>query len=419
MEQARDSYRTRSAPGGVRWFLNVLLLPAAIACVATDRGTPSAWPMHVIDNSSAGADGVRLADANGDRLPDVAAGWEEGGLIRVYLHPGTRAARRPWPAVTVGQVSSPEDAVFADLDGDGVVDVVSCCEGQEKTVFFHWAPRERSRYLDPTAWKTEALPASKGLCQWMFCLPIQVDGRNGVDLVVGGKNEAARIGWFEAPPDAHDLNAWKWHPLFDAGWIMSLIAEDMDGDGDRDILASDRKGASRGCLWIENPGPDRADTSRWPIHRIGAGDREYMFLTVADLDGDGLRDVVAATAGREWVYYRRTVAKPPAWESYTIELPADTGTGKSVSVADVDGDGRQDVVFSCEKSEGKRGLMRMKCAKVLTDRNWLSFDIAGLKGAKFDLVQLVDLDGDGDLDVMTTEEAERLGVIWYENPMVR
>lgn len=128
--------------------------------------------MHVIDNSSAGADGVRLADANGDRLPNVAAGWEEGGLIRVYLHPGTRAARRPWPAVTVGQVSSPEDAVFADLDGDGVVDVVSCCEGQEKTVFFHWAPRERSRYLDPTAWKTEALPASKGLCQWMFCLPL-------------------------------------------------------------------------------------------------------------------------------------------------------------------------------------------------------------------------------------------------------
>jgi hypothetical protein len=28
----------------------------------------------------------------------------------------------------------------------------------------------------------------------------------------------------------------------------------------------------------------------------------------------------------------------------------------------------------------------------------------------------VDLDNDGDLDVITTEEVKNLGVIWYENP---
>lgn len=392
------------------------LVPLMLGCMPTGRAVALTWPRYTIDDSSAGADGVRLADVNEDGLPDVVTGWEEGGLIRVYLHPGTQAAKRPWRAVTVGQVSSPEDAVFADLDGDGAVDVVSACEGKVKTVCFHWAPRERSRYLDPTAWKTEALPASKGVCQWMFCLPMQIDGRNGVDLVVGGKNEGAAIGWFEAPPDARDLNGWKWHPLYDAGWIMSLIAEDIDGDGDLDILASDRKGASRGCLWIENPGPDKAGTGRWQVHRIGADDREYMFLTVADLDRDGLRDVLAATAGQELVYHRQTAVRPPAWESHMIELPADTGTGKGVGVADIDGDGRQDIVFSCERSGGKRGLMGMKYAKAPTDRHWLAFDIGGLKGAKFDLVQLVDLDGDGNLDVMTTEETERLGVVWYENP---
>lgn len=417
MKQAQASYRPSSqALGGVRRFLFPAMLSIAFGCASTGRDALSAWPLHVIDNSSAGADGVRLADVNGDRLPDVAAAWEEGGLIRVYLHPGTRAARRPWPAVTVGQVSSPEDAVFADLDGDGAFDVVSCCEGKEKTVFLHWAPRERSRYLDPTAWKTEGLPASKGVCQWMFCLPMQVDGCNGIDLVVGGKNDGAGIGWFEAPNEARDLNAWKWHPLYDAGWIMSLIAEDMDGDGDLDIVASDRKGTSRGCLWIENPGHDHARLGRWPVHRIGLGDREYMFLTVADLDADGLRDVLAATAGGELVYYRRAAAGPPEWESYTIRLPANAGTGKGVGIADVDGDGRTDIVFSCEQSRGKRGLMWMKYANSPAEQNWTAFDIAGLSGTKFDLVQPVDLDGDGDLDVMTTEETERLGVIWYENP---
>ena len=44
------------------------------------------------------------------------------------------------------------------------------------------------------------------------------------------------------------------------------------------------------------------------------------------------------------------------------------------------------------------------------------FDIAGPRGIKFDRIECVDLDGDGDLDVLTTDERDSLGVIWYENP---
>ncbi len=43
--------------------------------------------------------------------------------------------------------------------------------------------------------------------------------------------------------------------------------------------------------------------------------------------------------------------------------------------------------------------------------------ISGPQGIKFDLVKLLDLDGDGDLDVLTCEERDNLGVIWYENPL--
>ena len=37
---------------------------------------------------------------------------------------------------------------------------------------------------------------------------------------------------------------------------------------------------------------------------------------------------------------------------------------------------------------------------------------------KYDNVQLTDVDQDGDLDVVTSEENLKLGVIWFENPWV-
>jgi len=34
---------------------------------------------------------------------------------------------------------------------------------------------------------------------WMFALPLSIDGRNGIDLVVGSKGPGASIGWLQSP----------------------------------------------------------------------------------------------------------------------------------------------------------------------------------------------------------------------------
>jgi hypothetical protein len=378
----------------------------------------TAWRRHTIDSSSRGADGVRLHDINGDGLMDIATGWEEGGCVRAYVNPGPERAAAPWPQVTVGNVRSPEDAVFVDLDGDGAVDVVSSCEGKVRTVWVHWAPRDRKRYRDPGAWQTEALPASQGKRAWMYCLPLQVDGKHGVDLIAGAKGKDARIGWFEAPSRPRELAAWRWHPIYEAGWIMSLAACDMDGDGDTDILASDRKGSRRGVFWLENPGAGPAQTETWTVHPITGAGKEVMFLTLADVDRDGLADVLAAVSGKEILYARRTAAASPSWETTAIALPARCGRGKAVAAGDIDLDGRQDIVFSCEHANGVPGVMWLSYAQAPADRTWAAHDISGsLHGVKYDLVELIDLDGDGDLDVLTCEERNNLGVVWYENPV--
>ena len=396
----------------------------ATPALAADGELDRPWARHTIDDSSHGADGVRLGDVNGDGLPDIVTGWEEGGRIRVYVHPGKSAVKRRWPAVTVGEVTKPEDAVFADLDGDGALDVVSSTEGATRTIFVHWAPSAKERYLDAAAWKTAAVPASKSVTQWMFSLPLQMDGRGGLGLVAGSKNEGGEISWFEAAGDrTQDLAAWRRHPLYKAGWIMSLEAYDVDGDGDLDILASDRKGPRRGCLWLERPGAGAAgapDRPAWKEHRIGpTGDYEAMFLTVADLDRDWLDDVLVAVREGPIRYFRRKKWSPPEWETHEIELPPGTGTGKSVAVGDIDRDGKPDVVFSCENAfDTKAGVMWMSYGKTPVDTDWKHHAISGPEGVKFDLVKLVDLDDDGDLDVITCEERANLGVVWYENPLL-
>jgi len=398
--------------------LRCLLGLALIACCAAPASGAEPWPRHTIDGSSRGADGVRLADVNHDGRCDIVTGWEEGGITRVYLNPGPARAKEKWPAVTVGKTPNVEDAVFADLAGTAVV---TCCEGKTRAVFVHWAPQQTGRLLVPAAWKTEAIPAAKNVMMWMFCVPTQIDGRRGLDLVAAGKGGGATLGWFEAPENPRDLAAWKWHPIRDVGWIMSLVVTDLDGDSRPDILASDRKGKTRGVFWLERPGPD-ADARRagaWKRHDIGGSGREVMFLTQADLDGDGLRDVLVATKPRDILFLRRTSTDGKAWQSHTIRIPDSAGTTKAVAVGDIDLDGKTDVVFTCEGASGSKSGVMWLSYRGKKVPGTLSHDISGPAGVKFDLAELVDLDADGDLDVLTCEERANLGVVWYENPARR
>lgn len=370
----------------------------------------SQWQRHTIDASGKGADGVRVADVNGDGLPDVATAWEESGQVRAYLHPGAGKAAGEWPAVTVGMVAKPEDAVFADMDGDGRFEVVSSTEGEDKTVYIHRSSGES--FLDPDGWETTAVARSAGKNQWMFAHPMDVDGNGSMDLVAGSKNDFAAIGAWRFPTSPGGRASWsRW---YGAGWVMSIRAHDMNGDGAPDIVASDRNGPRSGALWFQNmPG-----SAAWPVVRIGPeGEHEAMFLDIADLDGDGKTDVVMAVRGGPIQFFRSTSARGNRWRAHAIAIPAGFGTGKAVAVGDMDLDGNPDLVFTCEGAEGDlSGVGLLRHSGNAASPDWEATDIGGPEGVKFDRIELLDLDGDGDLDILTSEESDQLGVVWYQNP---
>ncbi len=394
------------------------VVTALLIAFATEAFAEEPWLRHTIDNSSRGADGVRLADLDRDGREDIVTAWEEGGRIRICFQPTRDQLKRPWPSIQVGQVKSPEDAVFVDVNEDGWLDVVSCCEGKQKTVFFHMSPGgTQATVRSSRKWKTQPLPGSRGLTNWMFCEPLQDTNSKWDSLIIGSKDPNATIAQVRVTGrKGGSFSDREIVSLRDSGWIMSLRRFDVDQDGDFDIVYSDRKGDHRGVGWLECRSP--SDSKSWVDHAIGGSDHEVMFLDVAAIGGKSVILCNTKDQGVLKLTPREEVTK--AWRSEMIFRPAGVGSGKGVAIGDNNNDGHWDIACSCEHSEGKVGVFWLEQSRDEDDHSpnkWVFHDISGISsGVKFDRIELRDLDTDGDLDLITCEERDNLGVFWYENP---
>lgn len=399
----------------------IFLLAISILSAYITNPTSKPWPRHTIDDSSSGADGIKFGDFNGDGLLDIVTGWEEGGITKLYIQPKENRLKSPWPSVKVGDAPSVEDAVFVDMNGDGILDVLSCLEGKTRDINIHLAPKKDS--LEADRWITQKLPASENMMQWMYAEPLQVDGINGMDFIAAGKGEDGAIGWFEAPMEAENLHDWQWNKMSDMGWVMSLILRDMDNDGDSDVIVTDRRGGLRGCRWLENPGRIEQQKKLWKNHFIGARDVEVMFMTMADMNGDDIEEVVMVERTLQTIrIFERSDSLAQSWGEKTVHLPTSIGKAKSVEVGDLNGDGIKDMIVSTNtEGPGKHGLIWINGKEIHDKTAALEFEsISGIHNAKYDRVELMDVDRDGDLDVLICEEnygekSEGLGIIWYEN----
>lgn len=170
-----------------------------------------------------------------------------------------------------------------------------------------------------------------------------------------------------------------------------------------------------GSRWLERTGALDAPWTNHPISAPAGDGRTARFLAYHAGPGapfvvEGYSEDAPGVAATV-----RTVGLTAGSPGPTTALPWPDSLGayQAAAVADVDDDGRLDVVATTAAAEGAlAGVVLLRA----TDTGWATYALGGPDGTKFDEVDVVDVDRDGRLDVVTTEQIDGLGLVWYERP---
>ncbi len=387
------------------WFLGAVQADAPWQQYRGKAG-PSGWRCHVIqpDPEDHGPDGINLHDWDADGDIDMFVNAEEGQFSRLYFNPGPGAVRDLWSDYVEFRHGKCEDSGMGDLDNDGDMDYIA----NGGWVYFNPGPsqvRVPSKWLRMTLFDEERRVPTVA----------DVDGDGLNDLIVGAQ------AWYRQPDQGkHVASNWRLYTMGRNRWPMNCILTDVDKDGDTDMVVPDR-GVE--VCWYINPGQDKV-TGLWQRKTLHAH-HEPMFMAVADVNGDRIDDFVitggskGALAQTLIILLRTNKRGTPVFKEILIDQPGDSFP-KGVAVMELDGDpSRPDILIIPKQGDL---WMATYAGDPMQPSNWAATSIK-MPGAetrkKMDNAWLGDLDADGDLDVVTTEENGGWGVIWLENPEKR
>jgi hypothetical protein len=292
----------------------------------------------------------------------TADGWDdilvaESRAPALYVNP--RGESRRWTRYTIFPEVVSESITFADVNHDGKADAVF--SGGNKV---QWATSDPANPTGP--WKayavSEAGPWGASI-HGIGAGDINGDGR--VDLI-------APHGWWEQPAGGATVTPWTFHQgAFGRNGNAGANIEIYDVNGDKlpDVVTS-LAAHGFGLAWYEQK-RDAAGPISFVEHLImgdfatkNPGDvtfTELHALTMADVDGDGVKDII--TGKRAWahldsysdpdaqgaavLYWFKTIRDPkgPGGARFVPELIHNrSGVGSMIQVADLNQDGAIDIM---------------------------------------------------------------------------
>lgn len=339
-------------------------------------------------------------------------------LLRTLLARGTKLlvfvslwfplcahAQLPLVEAILGSVDGPNAVFLADLNRDGTLDAVTASGPDGTGGEIAWWPFDAV-----TGWTAkQSIDAGFPFAKDVLAADLDRDG----DLdVIGVSYEGDEVAWWEN--SAGDASAWSAKKVIasSANGAVALLVEDIDGDGDPDVLACLR--VANSILWIENDGTP--SDGGWSSHTVNSvAFSEATGLATGDLDHDGDNDVIGASGLGDQVAWWENDGSPAddvggdgnSWTFHSIA--AGINGARDLEVVDLDHDGDLDVAAAAR--EGDQVVWVENTSG--DGASWSAAQQIGSINSPRDLV-VMDLDFDGDVDLLSAGQDDDR-VVWWEN----
>lgn len=284
-----------------------------------------------------GAQGVSIADLDGDGKSDLTVANLTDNTLSVYLNTSTTGNISFAAKITLTTGKGPYGVTCADVDGDGRIDLI-CSNSTDNTVsVLKNVGTAGSLLFSPKVDYTVGV-TPHGIVAG------DVTGDGKTDIVTGNSGNGISVLVNTSIGGLINSASFATHADAIVGAVMESVAlGDVDQNGTQDIITVNSR-AGTVTVFTDLIGPNYvsfSSTTTFPV------DANPTSVALADVDGDGRPDIITGSASTNTLSILRNImpyggAHVPAFAA-KVSLTM-SNTPSFISIGDIDGDGRPDLL---------------------------------------------------------------------------